>query len=57
MCIRLCAVQGVSSATPEPELRRAVAHETGHVLGFRHRGLAPEVIGQIDPVKAYVWFR
>lgn len=47
----------LSTATPEPELRRVVCHVTGHLLGFQHSPLEPQVLQQVDHDQAYVWFR
>jgi hypothetical protein len=33
-----------------------VRHETGHAIGFPHEHLRRELVGRIDPVKAYPYF-
>jgi len=47
---------GFTMATADSEFYRVVRHETGHTLGFPHEHLRREVVGRIDPVKAYVYF-
>jgi hypothetical protein len=42
--------------TSESEFRRVVRHETGHTLGFPHEHLRRELVGRIDPAKAYPYF-
>ena len=41
---------------PESEYRRVVRHETGHTLGFPHEHMRPEIVADIDPVKATAFF-
>jgi hypothetical protein len=50
-------LQGFTMNTPETEFTRVVRHETGHTLGFPHEHMRRELVEQIDPEKAYEYFR
>ena len=49
-------LQDFSMSTPESEYHRVVRHETGHTLGFPHEHMRQELVGRIDPQKAYAYF-
>lgn len=50
-------LSGFTMNTPENEFTRVVRHEIGHTLGFVHEHMRRELVEQIDPVKAYSFFR
>jgi hypothetical protein len=50
-------LQGFNMSTLESEFRRVVRHETGHTLGFPHEHLRRQLVDNIDPGRAYAYFR
>jgi hypothetical protein len=50
-------LEGFTARTSLKEFKRVVRHEAGHTLGFPHEHLRQEVVGKIDPRKAYAYFR
>lgn len=43
--------------TPDREYSRVVTHEFGHTLGFPHEHMRKEIVANIDPQKAYSYFK
>ncbi len=50
------SLEGFSMDTKDSEFYRVVRHETGHTMGFHHEHLRQEIVGRIDPEKAYPYF-
>ena len=50
-------LEGFTMSTSASEFRRVVCHEAGHTLGFPHEHMRKELVGRIDPAKAYAYFR
>jgi hypothetical protein len=50
-------LQGFTMNTLESEFRRVVRHETGHTLGFPHEHLRRQIVDNIDPDRAYAYFK
>lgn len=49
-------LEAFTMRTPLSEFRRVVCHEAGHTLGFPHEHMRQELVGRIDPQKAYPYF-
>lgn len=49
-------LEGFTMNTPESEFRRVIRHEAGHTLGFPHEHMRRELVGRINPAKAFPFF-
>jgi Astacin (Peptidase family M12A) len=49
-------LEAFSMSTPDSEFHRVVRHEAGHTLGLEHEHMRRELVGRINPEKAYAYF-